>query len=40
MKKETYHEDEWLFHFLNVFSTHAFYWVIIALLIKWIIENE
>lgn len=36
MKKETYHEDEWFLHFLSVFSTHAFYWVIIAILIKWI----
>ena len=40
MKKQTYHEDEWFFHFLNVFLTHAYYWVIIALLIKWIIEHE
>lgn len=40
MKKQTYHEDEWFFHFLNVFLTHAYYWVIIALLIKWIIDHE
>lgn len=39
MKKETYHEDEWFFRFLNLFFTHAFYWVIIALLIKWIINH-
>lgn len=39
MKKETYPEDEWFFHFLNVFLTHAYYWVIIALLIKWIIVH-
>lgn len=40
MKKETNHEDEWFFRFLNVFLTHAYYLVIIALLIKWIIEYE
>lgn len=40
MKKQTDHEDEWFFRFLNIFSTHAYYWVIIALLIKWIIEHE
>ena len=37
MKKETYNnEDKWFFHFLNIFCIHAFYWVIIALLIKYI----
>lgn len=35
MKKKTYREDEWFFQFLNLFLTHAFYWVIIALMIKW-----
>lgn len=35
MKKETFNEDEWFFRFLNLFLTHAFYWVIIALMIKW-----
>lgn len=39
MKKETYHEDEWFFRFLNLFFTHAFYWVIIALMIKWIMNH-
>ena len=36
MKKETYNEDKWFFHFLNIFCIHAFYLVIIALLIKYI----
>ena len=39
MKKETYPEDEWFFRVLNLFFTHAFYWVIIALLIKWIMNH-
>lgn len=39
MKKENYNEDKWFFNFLNIFFAHAFYWVIIALLIKWIMTS-
>lgn len=36
MKKETYKNEDWFIRFLNIFMMHAFYWLIIALLIRYI----
>ena len=36
MKKETYKKDDWFIRFLNIFMMHAAYWLIIALLIRYI----
>ena len=39
MKKETYKNEEWFIRFLNIFMMHAFYWLIIALLIHYIANH-
>ncbi len=36
MKKNIYENEDWFIRFLNIFMMHAFYWVIIAILIKYI----
>lgn len=36
MKKETYKKEDWFIRFLNIFMMHAAYWLIIALLIRYI----
>lgn len=36
MKKETYKNEDWFIRFLNIFMMHAAYWLIIALLIRYI----
>ena len=39
MKKETYKKDDWFIRFLDIFMMHAAYWLIIALLIRYIITH-
>lgn len=36
MKKETNENEDWFIKFLRIWMVHASYWVIIALLIRYI----